>query len=320
MTLSSAFDLPIPRNNTALMLHLQRLVGYGNHRFHCGGQCPLPKLPSLIEKMEDRYALTRNARQRSYDRQQGRAAIHMIVYPLLRLPHNSSRTSGVFSLGDGRAFNAKIVEAMHRDPSANKVAWWLVSGPGTGGLTDPGMPDAHVARDAESANGHIVHGDYVLLYGNKKIPSTITNSRIGRTTSFLKNTSTWTWKMRGEIVKEVQAAIDDCCAQLAFGSEPTGHKTGHGLQGLLHSQRSRPLFSGVRTQVLALEKYARDEWRARIGLWRATHPDIVARRGEAAGELRSISELVTGYLPKMTQMTIYDDPPLRVRDLTRPLG
>jgi hypothetical protein len=86
---------------------------------------------------------------------------------------------------------------------------------------------------------------------------------------------------------------------------------------LLYAQRSRPLFSGVRTQVLELEKYARDEWARRVPLWRATHPHVVSQLGDAAGELRAMRELLTAGLPKMVRHRVYDEPPLRIRDLLR---
>lgn len=118
--------------------------------------------------------------------------------------------------------------------------------------------------------------------------------------------------------QEVEAAIRECCHNLDLGGEPTAHHPGYGLKGLLHAQRSRPLFSGVRTQVLHLEKYARDEWRSYLPLWRAQNPGIVAQLGDAAGELPSIPELLATCMPKMIRHRVYDDPPLRIRDLLLP--
>lgn len=310
-----ALELPIPRNMTSLMQHLQRLVGVENNSYHLAGYCPLARLPSFVEKMEARYPIVRNARQRSYDRKLGRAAVHLIVYPDIRIHHHWSRTTGVFSLGDARARNSKIVEALGYEGSAARVAWWLVSSDGRGGLNDESMPNASEAHNAMSADEHVTYDDYVLMYANKKEPRTIVDVSKGRTKSVLKDTSSWTWKMRGSVMRELRAAIEECCINLDLGSEPTEGRRGSGLLGLLYTQRSRPLFSGVRTQVLQLERYARDEWARRAPLWRATHPGVVAKLGEHAGELRSISELLTTCMPKMVRQPVYDEPPLRIRDL-----
>lgn len=75
----SALDLPIPRSLTALLQHLQRLVGVEGHLRYCAGYCPLPKLAAFVSKMAARYPVTRNARERSYDRKRGLATVHMVV-------------------------------------------------------------------------------------------------------------------------------------------------------------------------------------------------------------------------------------------------
>lgn len=184
-----------------------------------------------------------------------------------------------------------------------------------GGLADPGAPDAHVACNAMLSDQHVVYEDYVLVYAHTESPREITDRRSGRKKQLLKETSAWTWKMRGDVVREVRAMIDECCSNLDFGWEPTSHARGRGLQGLLYAQRSRPLFSGVRTQVLEAERYARDEWKPRAPLWRAMNPRAVEQRGPSAGELRAINELLTSCMPKMIRQPVYEDPPLRIRDL-----
>src|SRR5262245_54951567 len=65
MNISSALELPIPRNQTALMQHLLRLVGVEEHLNYCSASCRISKLSTFVEKMADRYPLTRSARQRS---------------------------------------------------------------------------------------------------------------------------------------------------------------------------------------------------------------------------------------------------------------
>lgn len=202
MTSLSPFDLPVPRNATALLQHLQRLVGVEQLWPYCAGECPLTRLAPLVQKMEQRYPITRNARQRSYDRQNDCAVVHLIVYPLLPRSQNWSTTSGVFSLGNASAPNAKVVEALHRDTISSRVAWWLVSTNGRGGLADPNMPDAHVAKNAMLSNEHIEYGDYVLMQAHKKSPQQITDRRTGRTKTVLKSESTWTWKLQWNVIRK----------------------------------------------------------------------------------------------------------------------
>lgn len=297
------------------MQHLQRLVGVEGNSYHIGGYCPLGKLGSFVDKMGDRYPIVRNARQRCYDRKLGRAAVHLIVYPDIRTHHQWSRTTGVFSLGDAQARNAKIAEALRYEGSAARVAWWIVSSDGRGGLHDESMPNASEAHNAMRADEHVTYGDYVLMYANKKEPRTIVDARRGRTRSVLKDTSSWTWKMRGSVISELRAQVEECCMNLDLGSEPYDGRRGSGLLGFLHNQRSRPLFSGVRTQVLQLEKFARDEWATRVPLWRALNLKKVAEHRKHAGELPPISDLLTRCMPKMVRQSIYDEPPLRIRDL-----
>ena len=313
MITDDAFDLRVPRNTTAVLQHLQRLVGVEEYRYYCSGLCPLFKLGAFVRKMEARYAIARTARGRAYDRQHGRASMQLIVFPRVDRVLAESRKSGVLSLGDARHFNARIAETLCRDVDSAQVSWWLVSTAGQGGLADPDAPDAHVACNAMLSDQHVVYDDYVLVYAHKRSPREIRERRSGVTKKILKQTSTWTWKMRGEVIREVRAMIDECCADLDFGWEPTSHVRGRGLQGLL--QRSRPLFSGVRTQVLELERYARDEWRSRVSLWRAMNPRAVEQWGSSAAELRSIHELLATCMPKMIRQPVYESPPLRIRDL-----
>jgi hypothetical protein len=118
---------------------MQRLVGREQHRYWCGGVISAEKLNAFLHKLEQRYPITRNARERSYDRLRGRAVVHLVMFPIGRT---------------GRA----------TEPS---IEWWLLSGQGRGGLADPSMPDTHVAKDAHSASGHVVMRDYVLMYADQ---------------------------------------------------------------------------------------------------------------------------------------------------------
>jgi hypothetical protein len=234
-----------------------------------------------MHKMEQRYPITRNARERSYDRLRGRAVVHMVVFPI----------------------------SQSDLASESNIAWWLLSGAGRGGLLDPSMPDANMAKDALSAHGHIVVGDYVLVYATKKELRSVVDARTGTSRQILKDTSTWTWKLRTEVLRELRACIDLHCATLDYGVEPEFDDDGggHGLRGLLASLRSQPLFSGVRNQVIDLHRYARDEWRAHESAWKARH--------NAPAVLPPVAEVIANRLPKMVRLPVYDDPPCRVSHL-----
>lgn len=318
MPTDTVLDTPIPRNETALMQHLLRLVGVERHRYYISGSCPLTRLAPFLQKMAALYPLTRNKRGRTYDRRSGRAAVHLIVYPLIPVIPQLSLSSGVYALGDARAYNRRIVEALHAQGSSTKVAWWILSGEGRGGLNDPTAPDHHVMRNAMRAKSHIEFGDYVLLYAHKKEPREIIDRHAGRARTILKDTSTWTWKLRGSVVSELRVAIESCCARMDLGRDPGAGSSGAGLRALLAAQRSRPLFSGVRSQVLELERHARTHWRPKIKLWRQAHPDLVQREGEVAGRLKPIARVLQEDLPKKVLIPVYADPPLRVCNLLPP--
>ena len=308
MSIQSALDLPIPRSLTALLQHLQRLVGREQHRFWCGGTVPVQKLEAFVNKMQDRYPIARTVRGRSYDRRRGRAPMHLVVYPLEFRWCADSGTRTRTQKGTPRVRTAASGEDQ-------RVAWWILAGEGVGGLHDASVPDAHISRDAMSADGHITVLDYVLLYAHKRQPNSVLDSRTGQPRRIYKDCSTWTWKLRSEVLAELRNEIDECCARLEYGSESSSDRRGWGLRGMLESQRSRPLFSGVRTQVLDLHRHARDAWESRRPLWCALHPDLLHRYGEFAGALKPIKTIVSDDLPKMTRTQIYDQPPHRIRDL-----
>jgi len=274
------FDLPVPRNQTALMQHLQMLVGKEGYQTWCGGVVDRTKLPAFITKMAARYPITQTTRQRTYDRSCGRAVVHFVVYPV----------------GD-------------------KVHWWLMSDKGKGGLADPASPDAHVAKDAMSKDGHITFSDYVLLYATKEERRRLPCPKTKGTRVFVKRMSTWTWKMRNDVVKELQRGIEQCCNRLDYGAEGEHGKRPWGLRGLLETMRSRPQFSAVRAQVLQLHREAADLWEAKRSLWCEGHPAYVEKYGTSAGALRSLKEVSQKKLPKKVIMAVYGASPLTLRQL-----
>ena len=231
MPIGSPLDLRVPRNFTATLQLVQRLVGRDHHQRYCSGVIPMHRLPAFLEKMAHRYPpILRTTRERSYDRlRRGRAAMHMLIF---ESPNRSEA------------------------PPLAGVQWLLLSDTSGGGLADLASPDFQVAKDAMAANGHIEIGDYVLLYANKRRPSSVIDRRSGRTRTVLTDTSTWTWKIRNEVLRETRLAIDACCQSLDFGALPTATSPGTGVVGLLAAQRDRPLFSGVRNQVIDLYRYA----------------------------------------------------------------
>jgi hypothetical protein len=266
-----AMAMPIPRSATALMQHLQLLVGREGYRHWCGGVLPPAKLAGLVAKFAVRYPISATARQCSYGRSRGRAAVKFVAF-----------------LRDGG------------------VHWWLLSSNGLGGLADAGMVDAHVARDANAADSHIEFGDYVLLHATKKEPREIADGRTGRVKTVLKDTSTWTWKLRAPVMSEIRVGIRECCEQLSYGAEDSAGRRGWGLRGLLSAQRERPLFSGVRTQVIELHREGRDAWNTRRASWLMRFPGHARQFGERAGRLVPVEEVVRG-LPKMRRLPVYDD-------------
>ncbi|SDD96369.1 hypothetical protein SAMN05421548_12944 [Paraburkholderia lycopersici] len=272
-------ELPVPRNATALMQQLQLLVGKNKHRFWCGGVIDSHKLPAFVEKMASRYPITRNKRQRDYDMQRGRAVTHFIAFA-----------------------------------SDGKVHWWLLSRPGAGGLADPSSPDARVARDAMSADGHITFGDYVLMYATKTVLHKVDDKKTGKPKTILSDSSTWTWKMRSQVVREIRASITQCCKHIEYGAEGNDIRPGWGLRGLLWATRQRPQFAGVRNETIELHREALDSWAPQQTLWRSRHPDLVARFGERAGALLSMKEL-REVLPKFGRIVVYGPGSQVLRDL-----
>ncbi len=185
--LATALDLRIPRSKTALMQLLQAYTASGS-RWWCGGEVVPAKAAALAAKMAGRYPVLRAERGRGYDRQKGLAACLLVFYPL-----------------DG-----------------GKLAWWLLSTEGRGGLADPKTPDAHVAKHTMAANGHITFGDYVLHYGTKRERRKLVDERTGKVVAFDKDTSTWTWRMTDWALSEVKATLERAAGGFQYGSEQEG--------------------------------------------------------------------------------------------------
>lgn len=289
MSVRSPLDFAVPRNQTATMQLLQRLVGREGHRYWCGGAIAAGKVTRFLDKMAGRYpAILRNTRERSYDRRRGRAAMHMI-----------------------------LCSPMNGAPAAQSplFQWWLLSDNGPGGLADPSSADAHVAGDAMSANGHLIMHDYVLLYATKRAPHTVTDRRTGHVKRVWTDTSSWTWRIRGPVMAEIRASVDACCQSRELGITPLDGGVGTGLRGLLAAQRARPLFAGVRNQVIDLHRYAGDVWSRHRAAWVAVHPRLAEDHGsEVSFPFRRTRELID-ILPTMRQIRIYDTPARTIADL-----
>lgn len=289
MPIRSALELPVPRNSTATLQLLQRLVGRESHRHWCGGIIQSVKVPGFLEKMSERYpAILRNERGRSYDRTRGRAAMHMIVFP----PIGSDPPEPLPML-----------------------QWLLISSDGAAGLADLNSHDFHVAQNAMSSSGHLTVGDYVLIYGTKKQPRSVRDRRSGVERTIWHQTSTWSWRIRGEVLSEIHAAIRTCCRELQFGAEPSPESGGRGLCNLLAAQRRRPLFAGVRNQVVDLYRMADEAWSPYRQAWIASHSSIAREFGQQAGRILSVRDLTKYHLPTMSQLRMYSEPPTTIRDL-----
>jgi hypothetical protein len=278
----AALQIKIPRNKTVLMQQLQLLV-FRRHCWWCSGIIDAAKLSGFVAKMAVRYPLTRTVRGRAYDRTRGLAAMHFIAYPI---------ANGL-------------------------VAWWLLSDEGKGGLNDPATPDAHVAKNAMAADGHITFTDYVLHYAHKKSPRHLPDKKTGKDKIVLKNVSTWTWKLSDTALNETKASIERAAANFEYGTEGAHSGRPSGVLGILVCQRSRPLFSGVRNQVIDLHRHADSHWGRVKKKWQGQHSAQCLNDVNRAGELRPLKEIVAHHLPKMVRIAVYGDSPKTIGDLVR---
>ncbi|CDS51072.1 hypothetical protein [Polaromonas sp. CG9_12] len=260
-------SLRVPTGKTVLMQHLQTLVLRGNP-YWIGGVIATKKMPALAAKMAERYPILRDERARTYDRAKGLASAHFVAYP----------TEG-------------------------EVAWWVLTSEGRGGLADKKVPDAHVAKHALATNGHIVFEDYVLLYAHKKDARTLVDAKTGKEKKVIKDCSTWTWKMTGIAYNKALNSIEQEVNALNFGRDDGGIL--EGVRGTLAYQRRRPLFSGVRSQVLQLHREAESRWGLVRNAWLGRYTQLAARYGDSAGRLRSLKDITSQHLPKMGRFKVF---------------
>lgn len=276
----AVLQIKVPRNKTALMQHLQLLV-MNRHCWWCGGAISREKLRGFVTKMATQYPITRSTRGRVYDRTRGRASVHLIVFPV----------------------------------GENRALWWLLSSAGKGGLNDASAPDSHVAKHALTAAGHIIFADYILLYAHKKDARKVKDAKTGKEKLVFKDMSTWTWKLTDAAFNEVKASIERAVGNLDFGHEGGEGRSPSGVLGILAFQRARPLFSGVRTQVIALHRHAEERWGRVQKKWQGTHSELVLREGGRAGRLRPLKEIMSSHLPKMTRIAVYGNAPITIGGL-----
>ena len=274
--------LKVPRNQTALMQHLQLLV-FRKHVWWCGGTIDASKLTVFAQKMATRYPLTRTTRGRTYDRLRGLAVVHLVVCPL----------------------------------DANQVAWWILSDEGRGGLQDPASADAHIAKNAATSTGHIFFSDYVLLYAHKKDARTVADARTGKEKRIIKDMSTWTWKMTDTVLNETKVSLEAAVGRLEYGCEGEGGggTAPCGVLGILACQRSRPLFAGVRNQVIGLHRHADSFWGRVKAQWQSARPPDKTGENAISGDLRPLYNVMAFHLPKMPRIAIYGMPPRTVASL-----
>lgn len=129
--------IPIPRNQTALMQHMQRLVSAG-HYFWTTDCIPKAKLAGLIDKWSG-YGLRADAPARAYRKSRGRASVHLCLEPA--------------------AANADM----------ECITWWMLSSAGKAGLQDAVTPGQ--VHDARRQEGRLRVGEYELIEHTKIVPS-----------------------------------------------------------------------------------------------------------------------------------------------------
>jgi hypothetical protein len=262
------------------MQHIQTLVLRGNG-WWIGGLIPREKLAPLVLKMATRYPITRSERGRVYDRSKEMATCHFLAFPT----------------------------------DQGKVVWWLLSSEGVGGLADPKAADHHVRKHAMAADGHIHFQDYVLLYAHKKDARVLTDARTGKEKRVIKDCSSWTWKITVACYRTLVIDLEQKIVGLEYGDDTCA--TPYGVRGLLAYQRRRPLFSGVRTQILILHREALSQWGRVRMQWLSRNTWALERYGEQrAGQLRSLAEITSQQLPKMMRQKVFADPSRTLRALT----
>ena len=109
--------------------------------------------------------------------------------------------------------------------------------------------------------------------------------KTGRPKTVYKNMSTWTWKLNDKAFNELKASIEVAAKNLDFGEEGSAYQRPRGMLGILECQRSRPLFSAVRTQVIALHSHASDDWGRVKKKWQGGQSSDFLADARYSGEL-----------------------------------
>lgn len=165
-------DTPLraPRNRTAELQLIQRLVGQG-YTLWTADQIPLGKLPGFLDKWA-RYRLQADSAARAYRKQTKRANSYLVL---------------------AHQFNAL-------DPlqdAATPIDWLILSTPGKDGLGD-GLPSPGKIRTADHREQHVHWMGYELL----RQPKSFKDGE-GR----LRHEVTWTWRIPGIRYREYEALL-----------------------------------------------------------------------------------------------------------------
>jgi hypothetical protein len=211
---------------------------------------------------------------RVYDRQHARASVHLVARPS----------------ADGR-----------------KVQWMLLSTEGKGGLLDMEVSPLEKPGNARLAEGRLTWGDYELVYASKKWVETYqATARSGKTKErrVLRRGSTWTWRITQEAARGVIAAIVDACASM----DPFT------VRNVLEHQATRPLFAGVREQVVQFGQQACEAWRPRHSDWLARQKPAFQVSFKEIDWLLKPREFKDLYI--MTKIKVYGEVPVMVYELT----
>lgn len=123
-----------PVNQTALMQHLQRLVGSG-HYYWCADVIPAARLMPFAEKWSA-FALTADIPARAYRKKCGKASVHLCLAPVT-------------------------------EDEESAIPWWMLSTEGKLGLASTGQAPG-VVQDCRRVEGRLKYGHYELVRLSKK--------------------------------------------------------------------------------------------------------------------------------------------------------
>lgn len=149
----------IPRNLTACMQHMQRLVSAG-HYLWTADQIPTEKLGGFISKWSE-YGLRADAPARAYRKSKGRASVHLCIHPDF-------------------------------DWATENTMWWMLSSDGKAGLCEPATPG--YVRDCRRAEERLQIKDYELVQQTKIIRSGNKLKRLNTWTWRLTNQRYLAWE------------------------------------------------------------------------------------------------------------------------------